>query len=140
MKATDLIVGDWIQVKRGFDGHLTNEKIKGLLNDNSEPYPITLTTEETVSLDDIIPIPLTEEILVKNGFKKDNNGDYEINDGIVIVMDWKGKSEHFACAPYEVENCFGQYHYLYVELFECKYVHQLQHLLRIAGVQKEIEL
>lgn len=140
MDYRDLAFGDWIQVERGYDGHLTNERVKGVIGDEDEPYPVRLFTEETVSLNDIHPIPLTENILVENGFTKDGNGDYEINDGIVIVMDWKGESEHFACAPYEVENCFGQYHYLYVELFECKYVHQLQHLLRLCGIEKEIEL
>ena len=127
MKVTDLMVGDWIQVKRGFDGHLTNEKIKGLLDDDSEPYPIILTTEETVSLDDIVPIPLTEEILVKNGFERDENNQ--------CIFKQNFKPQRFEIEYIGWSDGRWASHHLVI-----KYIHQLQHMLRIVGVQKEIEL
>lgn len=122
MKVTDLMVGDWIQVKRGFNGHLTNEKIKGIIDDDTESYPITLATEETVSLNDVVPIELTEEILVKNGFVKTWNGDWQLKEYSTIII-----SKDY-----------------YVKIFErsirIDYVHELQHLLRMCGIEKEIEL
>lgn len=112
-----------------------------LVFDNETKQPRKISgTNDLLFHDDYDPIPLDEKILLKSGFTKDDNGNYEINDSIVIVMDWRGESEHFACAPYEVENCFGQYYYLYIELFECKYVHQLQHILSLCAINKEIKL
>lgn len=139
MKVTDLMVRDWIQVKRGFDGHLTNEKIKGLLDDDSEPYPIILTTEETVSLDGIVPIPLTEDILVKNGFEKkiytspSNNEDYR-------YYQWNPTPEY---PDYGVWLWPDGDSYTYnsrISDIKINYVHQLQHLLRLCCIENEIEL
>ena len=125
MKVTDLMVGDWIQVKRGFNGHLTNEKIKGLIDDDTESYPITLATEETVSLNDVVPIELTEEILVRNGFRIQvvhNNSKWLW----VTDSSWLTYSE--------------RHNYWYYEDMKITYIHQLQHFLRLCGVEKEIEL
>ena len=72
---------------------------------------------------ELSPIPLTEEILVKNGWRKESttiDGDY---------ANWHG----------EVPICQEEDEFSY-ERIELTYVHQLQHLLRLAGIDKEIEL
>lgn len=119
------MVGDWVYVVRGYDKHHTIEKIKGVIADEDEPYPVTISTGETVSLNDIKPIPLTEDILVKNGFRIQVTDD---NSRWLWVTDnsWLAYSE--------------RHNYWYYEDMKITYVHQLQHLLRTMGVQKEIEL
>lgn len=85
-----------------------------------------------IPLSCIEPIPLTPKILEKNGFVK--NGEYnEWNIGTwrtpyllgvslerpAITIKWNGSS---------------------IFIDQAKYVHQLQHALRLAGVEKEIEV
>lgn len=88
--------------------------------------------EFEVFVDDLQPIPITAEVLEKNGFVK--NGEFnEWNIGTwetpyllgvslerpAITIKWNGSS---------------------VFIDQAKYVHQLQHALRLANVGKEIEL
>lgn len=124
MDCKDLMVGDWVYVVRGYDKHHTIEKIKGVIADEDEPYPVTISTGETVSLNDIKPIPLTSDILVKNGFEKftesQTNFDYTDND--IHLEYWIGD---------------GVFRYYTAEIH---YVHQLQHLMRLFGIEREIEL
>ena len=123
MDCKDLMIGDWVYVARGYDKHLTIEKIKGVIADKDEPYPVTIFTGETVSLNDIKPILLTEDILVKNGWRKEPisiDGDY---------ANWHGEIP--------ISQAEDEFNYADIEL---RYAHQLQHLLRLCGVEKEIEL
>ena len=72
------------------------------------------------------PIPLTREILVKNGFDFERHAFPE--------------DEHFALEIYIDDgvrwtvNCY-EYDILLLE-----YVHQLQHALKLCGIEKEITL
>lgn len=127
MDIKELMIGDWVNVKRGFDGHLTNERIKSLYGDKDELYPVTILTKETVSLKDILPIPLTEEILVKNGFKKESqtiDGDYCKYTLPGFALNW----------------CDTDGFWYQNGDITPNHVHTLQHLLRLCCVQKEIEL
>lgn len=78
------------------------------------------------SRNDIQPIPLTKEILEKNGF---------VWDYSPICQCWEqyGLSIYLIGGGYRV-NC-GQN-------VSCKidFVHELQHLFRLCGIDKEIEL
>lgn len=120
MDCKDLMICDFVYVVRGYDKHLTIEKIKGIIADKDEPYPVTLFTGETVSLNDIKPIPLTDDILVKNGFVKTWNGDWQLKEYATIII-----SKDY-----------------YVKIFERSiriyYVHELQHMLYAACVNKEL--
>lgn len=123
MDCKDLMVEDLVYVVRGYDKHLTIEKVKGVIKDEDKPYPVTIFTGETVSLNDIKPIPLTEEILVKNGFKHS-----------MPHNDWTNAD----CNFYLYEGGNG-YRISNTDI-KLDYVHQLQHLLRLCGIEKEIEL
>ena len=129
MDCKDLMVGDLVYVVRGYDKHLTIEKIKGVIKDEDNLYPVTIFTGETVSLNDIKPIPLTEEILVKiSDFTV--RGEYVIsgtNRYPYIRIAWSRDKEKFYFSTLG-SNCY------------LEYVHQLQHLLRLCGLKKEIEL
>ena len=120
MDFKDLMVGDLVYIVRGYDKHLTIEKIKGIIADEDKPYPVTIFTGETVSLNDIKPIPLTEDILLKNGFVKTWNGDWQLKEYATIII-----SKDY-----------------YVKIFErsirIDYIHELQHMLHTACVEKEL--
>jgi len=120
MDCKDLMINDFVYVIRGYDKHLTIEKIKGVIADKDEPYPVTIFTGETVSLNDIKPIPLTEDILVKNGWSKKI---------MLYKNEWYGDiglfEEH------------GEFYYMDLKI---EYAHQLQHLLRLCGIEKELTI
>jgi len=76
---------------------------------------------------DIYPIPLTDDILVKNGFRK-----------LVQTVDEDYcvyRLQHFSLNWCDTDSFwYGEGD------ITPNYVHQLQHLLRLCGVEKEIEL
>jgi hypothetical protein len=75
----------------------------------------------------IRPIPLTKEILEKNGFEKNRDYGYFIgqsNSGYYIYFD----NNHLSIqAGYDV-----------IEFACCEYVHELQHVLNLCKIEKEI--
>ena len=76
---------------------------------------------------DLEPIPLTAEILEKNGFGvNDYNEEYDEDYGIEVEMNF----EHWTT---EGGTCSGYFQTL-------RYVHELQHALRLCGIEKEIVL
>jgi hypothetical protein len=108
MDYKDLMVGDWIE-----DGY-KKAQVTSITCDG-----IVETTAAISNIEVVDPIPLTEEILVKNGFKGNPlDGYYYWQDADRIELDGN----------------FG-YHGIVIN-----YVHQLQHLLRLRGIEKEIEL
>lgn len=136
MKINELMIGDWVSVNG------LNLKVGAIHADEigvfDPDYKIYWCSDD--GLDRIDPIPLTEDILVKNGFERcDYNNKYFIIDDAIdlITPKWRGGTEYYACAWYQDEFDDLVQH---IEICKCAYVHQLQHLLRLAGVQKEIEL
>lgn len=129
MKVTDLMVGDWV-----LDGtqiaQITSITFGGV---------IETTAHENSNIEVIEPIPLTAEILVKNGWienpdipiaviyytQKFNDGD----DGLLWDFDVR-----IDCDPY------GDYHLMHNGVSFCyvNYVHELQHALRLCGITREI--
>ena len=83
----------------------------------------------------IEPIPLTPEILEKNGLEYEDDG----NDAIIFLC----------CDMYWARYCVGDTFWkvgihsqdrLDAVICDVQNVHQLQHALRLAGVEKEIEV
>ena len=122
MEAKDLMIGDWVNI--AVEEHNNPTRIREIgsfwvkvIKDEMEYGNILVT-----------PIPLTTEILEKNGFVYDSEDKLfeDIYPRISMLY-----------AQYRlVENgCIN-----YGEMSEIKYVHQLQHALRLCGIDKEIEL
>jgi len=115
LTAKDLMIGDWV-----FD-------CKNISYNR-------MTSEALCAFEDgqlaIIPIPLTKEILKKNGFEYDHYyhnwiyNEFTINYGHLIDED------------------DGDYLFIWVADTSVKltYVHELQHALRLCGIEKEINL
>ena len=123
MKVTDLMVGDWVNVNG------LNLKVGAIHADEIGVFDPDLKIYwcSDDEFDRIDPIPLTEGILVKNGFDKDE------------------RSRYYHEYILELELCdfdiswtnAGGFKYEDIRL---AYVHQLQHLLRLVGIEKEIKL
>ena len=128
IKISELSIGDWVEI----DGAAT--KVWYL----SEDSEVNETTYDWVK-----PIPLTPEILEKNGFDAPKAKVW--NDSWY----WSNRKD----VALELRESFGIW-YMEIVIKEqrsglqsnrklgigFKYVHQLQHALRLAGVGKEIEV
>jgi hypothetical protein len=126
MKATELQIGDWVFTQSGA------EKVVEIRED------VVHTDEWAYNYDAIKPIPLTPEILEKNGFR--------------IIFESELHVSYFRdIEGFHIEvkvDKIGIYQKLSmldglgngVTIVECKFFHQLQHSLRLCGIEKEIEL
>lgn len=139
MKATDLMIGDWIQ------SFGEPHKIIGIRTDTPYPYIKTNMSDtwyEWGMKDLADGIPLTPEIMEKNGFVKVPH-EYEYPECQCWTNDVDGSYSFEIVAdehrkPYILGNGdMGDYEWVN---FECKYLHELQHALRLTGIRKEINL
>lgn len=123
IKTNELQIGDWVSC----DGkNCRVAEIGGM---------VCLDAESVLfgSIEDIEPIPLTPEILEKNGFTKENRLYYWVQEkdgkttaGVYYWVDEK----HINIAGYEDDGV----------TISCPYVHTLQHALKLCGIEKEITL
>lgn len=124
MKATELMIGDWVAQKHG-----------GLLLNVSEvrpPYIIADGEDGQFHEDTLEPIPLTEEILLANGFYYERNIGYVYEDDEyeVIVDLWNNS--------YRI--LYNRDVMMNIQCFSNVFVHELQHALRHCDVDKEITI
>ena len=118
MKVEDLMIEDWLLYK----------------SDSLEnAFPIQITREMfnkelVVWKDRFEPIALTPEILEKNGFKKpENNCNYIIHNTLIF------NDFTLALCTYDYNSITPYNHICY-----CRYVHELQHVLKLCGINKKI--
>lgn len=112
MKLNELMIGDWVLDKK-----------------TNRPYKI-IGTNDLLFHNDYSPIPLTVEILEKNGFRKGNY--IEVVGGLDTY--YLGE-EIGSFRIHRLQNGYYQF-----GLAKIKYVHQLQHALRLCNINKEIEI
>ena len=110
----DLQIGDFINTENNGVVQIT------VLSWRAVGYEGGASTPEHCSY-----IPLTEEILAKNGWEGQTDGTNDFFVSRILPELW-----HYAGTDY----------YSYDINTKIKYVHQLQHLLRLCGIEKEIKL
>lgn len=131
LKATDLMVGDWVmnangkpmQVKRIVFGHFACAENGGA---NCWEYN-----------NNFKPIPLTPEILEKNGFENQGFRHHDEYDGIndrVVLSNYKD----YMNSANEWYVRIDSEDYCSIARCELTYVHELQHILRLCKIDKEI--
>lgn len=137
MKANELMIGDWVYY---------NPNV--FIEDEYEPTkPIKIT--KITSGEDIdlaiegcySPIPLTAEILEKNGFVN-NDGDFRFfkADEESYYFGFESVHYYFVTHFCNVTKEFSQGGMQNQSKGIFTYVHQLQHALRLCGIEKEITL
>ena len=128
MKATDLMIGDWVCLKDDTKSELPL-KVDGVLIDD-----ISLEGDGFLGgVDGLIrPIPLTPEILEKNGFGFVKSSD---RDSVWNGW-WINRGLELATACLDKEGNWPCYINIYDSNIKCEYVHQLQHALRLCGLDE----
>ena len=142
MKVEEFMIGDWVYT----DGELSN-----VLSPSTENCEIETMDEkgyirkydEIEAKDYIEPIPITKDILEKNGFKKrkyesmfcnNEQTEYINKDKTIIINGFSnttGKDWNCHIDNDDMET---------IGCADIQYVHELQHLLRLCNIDKEIEL
>jgi hypothetical protein len=131
METTDLMIGDWVFYKN-FKGNLVPHKIICISETFAEfedpPYNL-------YKYERMYPIPLTPEILEKNGFV--------ISSEHANLYFSEGDEKMSFCLRkmYDKLNNFVFYGSIcYNIVSPIKYVHELQHALKLCKIDKEIVL
>lgn len=131
-----LNIGDW--VRHGF--YEENMQIH-LIEDNGRVRAISSSLSASCHIDNFEPIPITREILEKNGFVLVEGcfSKWKLEcDGIVIYLSGLGRE-----ASVEVYVPYGCGHFGFLRVMYNLHiyaVHQLQHILRVVNFGKEIIL
>ena len=119
MKETDLMIGDWVCLVDPDTKKRMNTKVRG----------IDLCGGGTIVLQWFEPIPLTPEILEKNGCTR--YGKVYANLQQWVLKDGeKRKSfvQDVRTGEWNITDCW------------INYVHEFQHALKLCKIEKEIEL
>lgn len=131
MKANELMIGDWVY------NPFTRKTLR-------ITFGRDLDLVEELCLE---PIPLTEEILEKNEFEELMSEGWESAARFGRTPKptgvWQFGFGQFDSVSYLPKRCFLSVKYMEgctADFVNIKYVHELQHALRLCGVEKEIIL
>ena len=139
MKTEELSIGDWVNVPNYYwDESPYVGQVDGIVKRHGTYY-LQFSDAFSAEIDRCEPIPITPEILVRNGFSGEMYAILKIDEHIWLEYYyhkhrlrkwWRGIDEWNNHAevnevPFECQ---------------CHYVHELQHALRLCKLTKEIEL
>ena len=130
MKASELMYGDWVIYRRDFP-----DRVLGISADGLSVY---LEHDNWLAMYIIKPVPLTPEILQKNGF------------GYVERDTLMSYTHYYLSEPYYCQNMDlhigtdnkGHFwlNYLRNDIDGLRYVHELQHAFRLLRIDREVVL
>lgn len=120
MKCNELMVGDWVLIDNTPHKIQAIDSIDAQIQADDELYYVG--EDRHHSEDKIESILLTYEILKKNGWK----------DAEFWCEYQEGNNSIQACLP----DMRGIINEVEIKEFQCKYVHQYQHLLRLCGLDE----
>ena len=142
-----LMVDDWVYalVEGESVGEVAERIPARVVKTYRDDFSVELSRfPKTIDLEDgdmfeCEPIPLTPEILEKNGFKwlvtDSKSTTYCINEPTIHVSKIKENEEWLICV-----GATGSTRKRFVEVSCVKYFHELQHALKLCGIEKEIVL
>lgn len=151
MKANELMIGDIITFKDSLQTDETPIPVKvvalGYQHYGEENEALVQIgnddTCDIVTIDEeFVGYPLTAEILEKNGIKLEEVGD----NGISTPPTWRNRFEKWALRTQWKDTFIwydrtAKYWHLHdMGAAKLLYVHELQHCLKLVGIEKEIEL
>ena len=151
MKPEELSIGDWVNVLNyHYDGSPYVGQVDGITKKHGTYY-LQFGSALSAEIDRCKPIPITPEILERNGFKK-------------VPQPKCANPFHWELASYEDDiqepsmmlYCIKAFTTLFYGMFisinvpsacetitfgkQVEYVHELQHALHLCKIEKEIEL
>ena len=147
MKAEDLMVGDYLTFT-DVQNDSRCPKLKVVVIDGATNELLVSVdgdpTLDRIDIDDeLCGIPITPEILEKNGFEKLDFSHFQIGDRrLVLDADgrWDGPlSWHWVVTEMDT-NAKGQPVVLDYYVATINHVHELQNAMRLCGIDKTIEL
>lgn len=126
MKSTELMIGDWVSVE---------DLIRCRVDKIFQDYVVCLDKRDNEIIGNIMPIPLTPEILEKNGF--DNEGYYRLPINENMSLEYY-MYEHRLRKWYRGVDGWQNHSIIKDITFQCQchYVHELQHALRLCGMNE----
>lgn len=136
MEAKELMIADWVWYNK--QPHQIRQL--GIFGENrdGDDYPAVCVGKPNgigliLERNEIEPIPLTSEILEKIGFETQPNIGY-------IIDDWDGTQIIYDSWNHNLRIIKNYKVCLDIETFDNIAVHELQHALRLCGIEKEIIL
>lgn len=135
MEITDLMMGDWVKI---IHHHMPKPLIKVKKVDLEDFRDTLLQVYPEITYE---PIPITPEILEKNGYSYNETRDvWELipNDGFGICRDEDDNCFYFCLGIFDAFNSYSDITYHYITKVE--YVHELQHALKLCKIEKDIVL
>lgn len=132
IKIIDLSIGNWVEYDREYYRVIQ-------IDEESEHVLISgLSGVRDKHIDYIEPIHIKPEMLVKNGFEAysdmHNSWKFDIADNIRV---WMFKNSYVW--TFQVMSYGLGYNHCVAKAF-IRHIHQLQNAMRLAGIDKEIEL
>ena len=139
MKPVELSIGDWVNVLNyHWDGSPKTAQVDGITKKHGTYY-LQFGSALSAEIDMCEPIPITPEILEKNGWKVKKRFVQYGKFGCGLLMLWNTEDNKILRNLHKLDiNDFSDKGFRV--RIECNYVHQLQHALRLCGIEKEIEL
>lgn len=128
MKANELMQGDLVLYE--YNGEKIHARVVETYRSSALVESVSKEYEPIeIAEDKLFPIALTTEILEKNGFRKGCyvGGYYSPDCPFRVFTKTEGECGFTTLFDDEIH-------------FSCIFVHQLQHALRLCGIEKEIEL
>lgn len=123
MKLTDLAIGDLVLINNTPHRIQAIDSIDAEILADDELYYVG--EDRCHSEDKIEGIPITPEILEKNGWKEAEYW-HEYQDGKNIIQ-------------YCLTDMRGRINGIVIENLKCEHVHQYQHLLRLCGLNELVD-
>ena len=134
MKAKELMIGDWVMA----DGRVVRV---AAVHQRKIGYHRRHDKLAWARLDRLEYIPITSEILEKNGWKVKKGFVQHGNFGDGPLMLWHTEENKILRNfTHELEISDLSTDKGFRVIIECNYVHELQHALKLCGIEKEIEL
>ena len=147
MKVIDLMIGDWIH------NNYTNDNYQVWRTFFSQATNYGKRLDATLEDVNIAPIPITPEILEKNGFEKEKETEHSCSYCTLIPTGYEKNSYTCKFTFYKepimgvstLFNCWGWVPPQNggvndIHICNLKYLHQLQHALKLCEIEKEIKL
>lgn len=131
MKVSELQLGDWVSCL-GDPVRVT--AVRTVYDDRTNPIGIMspLKIEYFFKEENVKPVPLTTDILINNGFGQDTIGSGLIlhidnSENLYVLVNYRYNGE---CRNVEISNR------MYNLSRPIRYVHELQHALRLCGLSE----